>query len=216
MKYVLLLVLLFLIGCQVDAPVIEETEVVEPTDSEEVIEMGDEMDETDILPEVEEETEEVVDLVKKNILGLDFKTGKPDWFTIPLTNVMNGKTYTVDDFKGEPVLFETFAVWCPTCKKQQDNTHEAKELIDFKAVTIDIDPNEDADLVRDYIRKHNFEGAYAISPVEFTKSLVDEFGTGIVSAPSAPMIVICEDQRYAFLKRGLKSPEYLVDAINSC
>jgi len=135
------------------------------------------------------------------------------WLEFELTDI-EGKTFTIAESK-KPLLFETFAVWCPTCKKQQDNGKEAHKSLKFTSVTVDIDPNEDEELVRGYVKRNDFGGSYVIAPKEFTQMLLDEFGFGIVSAPAAPMVLVCENS-YRFLDRGIKSAEELVEAVKSC
>ena len=50
----------------------------------------------------------------------------PAWQTIALTDV-DGASFTLDDFHGTPVFVETFATWCPNCKKQLEDTNAAAE-----------------------------------------------------------------------------------------
>ena len=42
------------------------------------------------------------------------------WMNTELKDVRIGETFKISDFRGEPVLVESFAVWCPTCTKQQN------------------------------------------------------------------------------------------------
>jgi len=49
-----------------------------------------------------------------------------------------------------------------------------------------------------------------------TKSLIDEFGVGVVFAPSAPVILLCPDGSSDFLRSGVKSADELKTAIESC
>ena len=44
-------------------------------------------------------------------------------------------------------------------------------------------------------------------------ALIDEFGFGVVNAPSEPIILVCKDQSTRFLKRGLKSTSELQEEI---
>jgi thiol-disulfide isomerase/thioredoxin len=48
-------------------------------------------------------------------------TAASAWMDIvELTDVATGQTFKLSDFKGKPVLLESFAVWCPTCLRQQE------------------------------------------------------------------------------------------------
>jgi len=141
--------------------------------------------------------------------------GSNTWLDIELKDVTTDETFKVSDFKGKPVLIESFAIWCPTCKKQQQQTMALHEKLgdDFVSIGLDTDPNEDEAEVRGYVEENGFEGFYVVSPVEFTQEIVDEFGVKVVNAPSAPVILVCADQSTRLLKSGLKSTEDLESEI---
>jgi len=80
---------------------------------------------------------------------------------------------------------------------------------DVVHISLDTDPNEDADRVKSHVASNGFDWYYAISPADVTKSLIAEFGVRIVNAPAVPMILICEDQSSRLLGRGVKSKETL-------
>ena len=61
--------------------------------------------------------------------------------------------------------------------------------------------------------RNGFDWKYSVAPGDVTQSLIGEFGTKIVNAPSVPMILICEDQSYRFLKGGLKQASDLEQAL---
>ncbi len=129
-----------------------------------------------------------------------------DWKDVELTDINTGNTFKVSDFKGKTVLLESFAVWCPTCLRQQK---EMKKLPDLVHISLDTDPNEDEAKVKSHIERNDLDWYFAISPETMTQALIDEYGLGIVNAPSAPVILICEDQSTRFLKSGVKSAEEL-------
>lgn len=147
-------------------------------------------------------------------------TKKPSTFNdIELTDVLTGETFKISDFAGTPILFESFAVWCPTCRKQQEKIKELHEEIGDEVISIslDTDPNEDAQQVIDHANRYEFDWRFAVSPTLFTQKLIDEFGVSVINAPSAPVVLICPDQSKArLLKRGVKSPSELKEAIASC
>ena len=76
-------------------------------------------------------------------------------------------------------------------------------------VSIDTDPNEDKSKVLDHLNRYGFDWYFAISPIEMTEALIDDFGIGIVNAPTAPVVLVCEDQSARFLPNGIKTPEEL-------
>jgi len=134
------------------------------------------------------------------------------WINMELKDVTTGETFKISDFKEKPVLLESFAVWCPTCTQQQNVIKRLHEEIGDSVVSIsvDTDPNEDEDRVRKHINDNGFNWIYVVSPIPFTQSLIDQFGIGVVNAPSAPMVLICEGgQRARRLGSGVKSVETL-------
>lgn len=148
-------------------------------------------------------------------LGDEPATQSADWQNISLKDVRTGRTFTVADFKGKTVILETFAVWCPTCTKQQREIKKLHSEIgdEFVSITLDVDPNESEAQVKEHLKRNGFDWLYAIAPPELTKLLIDEFGTIIVNAPSAPVVLISEDGDARLLGRGVKSAEKLKEEI---
>lgn len=139
-------------------------------------------------------------------------TQSTDWRDISLKDVRTGRTFTIADFKGKTVILETFAVWCPTCTKQQREIKQLHSDIgdEFVSISLDVDPNESEEKVKEHLKRNGFDWLYAIAPPELTKLLMDEFGTVIVNAPSAPVVLISEDGDARLLERGVKSAEKLM------
>ncbi|WP_410766292.1 TlpA family protein disulfide reductase [Haloferax sp. DFSO60] len=140
------------------------------------------------------------------------------WFTSELTDVNSGETFTVEGLLDRPILLETFAVWCSNCLRQQKELITFHEMLgdEVTTVALDIDPNEDAQLVREHTEKHGFDWRYAISPGSVTQSLVDEFGSSMASPPVVPMLLICPDGSVTRLKDGHKTTGFLREYISQC
>jgi cytochrome oxidase Cu insertion factor (SCO1/SenC/PrrC family) len=138
-----------------------------------------------------------------------------DWMDIELTDVVTGGKFRISDFKGKPVLLESFAVWCPTCLAQQKEIKKVKESHgdDIIHISLDTDPNEDAAKVKEHLEKNGLDWYFAVAPVELTRALIDEFGVNVVAAPRAPVVLICEDQSARFLRSGIKSGDELVEEV---
>lgn len=126
-----------------------------------------------------------------------------------LIDIATGEEFRITDFD-KPILLESFAVWCPTCRKQQEEIKALHEDVGDTVVSIslDTDPNEEEEIIQEHIDEHGFDWYFAISPVEFTQSLIDEYGVNVVNAPSAPVVLICNEQSY-FLESGVKKAEEL-------
>ena len=204
-----LILLLFLLAC---------------TQPEEVVKTKEEVSlpsQPGLAPE-DQETEAEVTNEKGEVIEQEEPSKKiappseiPSWFLTDLKDINLGDTYTLDQFKGTPIVMETFAVWCPTCTRQQKEIKELHELIGDEAISIslDTDPNEDESIVRSHANANGFDWIYSVPPKSFTESLIEEFGVGIVNAPGAPVVLICGDQSMHFLKRGIKPAEELQQEI---
>jgi len=141
-----------------------------------------------------------------------------NWKSVELTDVITGETFTVAQYAGKPILVESFAVWCPTCTKQQKEIKRVKELRgeEIIHISIDTDPNEDENKVIRHANDNNFDWHYSVSPSEVTNALIEEFGLTVVNAPSAPVILICEDQSTRLLEKGVKTAEELIQEVEGC
>jgi thiol-disulfide isomerase/thioredoxin len=134
-----------------------------------------------------------------------------NWKDITLKDVRTGKSFKISDFKGKPILLESFAVWCPTCRKQQDKIKELHEQAgdSVVSISIDTDPSEDESRVMEHVDRYGYNWFFAVDTEGFAKKLVSEFGINVVNAPSAPVVLICEDQNTRLLKFGVKNPDEL-------
>jgi thiol-disulfide isomerase/thioredoxin len=140
------------------------------------------------------------------------------WYNTGLKDVRTGEMFMLSDFSGEVILFESFAVWCPTCTRQQKEIKKLHEEIgdDVISVSLDIDSNEDESQVLRHTNEQGFNWRFAVSPTALTQGLVDDFGVDIVNAPSAPVVLICRDGRAKQLGSGVKKVPELKEAIALC
>lgn len=141
-----------------------------------------------------------------------------DWRAVELTDVITDETFTLEAFSGQPVLVEFFAVWCPVCTSQQ---RAMGTLVDRRddvvAVSVNVDPNEDTEQVREHAAEHGFDWRYAVSPPSMTKALIEEFGPVVSNAPAAPVVRICPNGGASLVEgRGLKSADDLEAAFDRC
>ena len=165
----------------------------------------------------EQTVEDIIDKGTNPVesINVDLETQTvSNWRDIGLTNIKTQKKFKISDFKGKNILLESFAVWCPTCRKQQIEMQKL-QAIDKETihVSLDTDPNEDESIVKSHIDRNLFDWYFAVSPPELTKALIDEFGTKFVFAPGAPVVLICKDQSARSLKTGVKSAEKLKEEI---
>ena len=141
------------------------------------------------------------------------KTETVNWQETTLKDIRTQETYTIKDSE-KVIVLETFAVWCPTCKQQQDQIKKLIEQGDKSIhISINTDPNEDASQVIEHANNYNFDWRFAISPIVYTQLLITEFGIKVVNAPSAPVILICEDLTARLLGSGVKDTTELKEEI---
>lgn len=141
------------------------------------------------------------------------------WREVELTDIQSGNSFTISQFEGRPVLLEFFAVWCPVCTDQQkvlrDVTDRKDDLV---VISLNTDPNEDADRVRSHLEDYDgFDWRYAIAPSAMTQSLIDQFGSVIATPPAAPIVRVCPDGAGSLVgDRGVKPADELVTAVEQC
>lgn len=140
------------------------------------------------------------------------------WFGTSLKDVRSGESFTLDDYQGKVVLVETMAVWCPTCKQQQEQIKALVESLgmreDLVIVSLDIDPNEDEAALMKYTQENNgFGWHYAIADPDTARAIGKTYGDQFLNPPSAPVLVIDRHGIAHPLPFGLKSAEDLQKAI---
>jgi pentapeptide MXKDX repeat protein len=136
----------------------------------------------------------------------------PAWQTIALTDV-DGATFTLDDFHGTPVFVETFATWCPNCKKQLEDTNTAAEQLGDQAVFIALSVETDlssAD-VAEYAADNGFDAIrFAVMTPEALAAFVDGLGQSAANPPSTPKVVIDPMGHAGELTTGFESVDDIV------
>lgn len=57
-------------------------------------------------------------------------------------------------------------------------------------IGVDVDPNEDAALLRRYVDGEGWPWRWAVAPRELVRALVDAYGTEFSTPPADPMLVV--------------------------
>lgn len=135
------------------------------------------------------------------------------WRTMDLTTVRGEETFTIEGFE-KPVVLETFAVWCPICKRQQQQLTKLGDAV--VVVSLNTDPNEDAAKVRKHAEENGFDWRFAVAPSEMTGALIDEFGPTVTNAPSTPVIVVCPGGSAEFRSGNVLSSQEILSAAGNC
>ncbi len=141
----------------------------------------------------------------------------PAWFDIQLTDVNSGQTFKLSDFKGRIVLVEGMAVWCINCLRQQHELVRLHQQIGDAAISIsiDVDLNEDAALLKQHAESNGFDWRYAIATSELARAFADAFGNTFLNPPSVPMFLIDKEGAVHLLDFGHKTVEYLAAQVQS-
>ena len=142
----------------------------------------------------------------------------PDWLSASLDNVNSGESFTLQDLSGKVVLVETMAVWCSNCLQQQRQVRALHALLgerdDFVSLGLDIDPNENAVDLKDFIDRNGFDWHYAVAPTEVARELGNLYGAQFLNPPSTPMLILDRHGEVHLLPFGIKDAQTLKDALD--
>jgi len=140
-----------------------------------------------------------------------------DWLGTSLTNVRTGQSFKLSDFSGKVVLVETMAVWCPSCFAQQQQIQKLHQMMGqsdhLVSVSLDIDPNETADILSKYVKGNTFDWAYAIAPAALSREIGQTYGNQFLDPPSTPVLIIDTHGVVHPLPLGIKSADDLKKAV---
>lgn len=149
--------------------------------------------------------------VNQGSSGEAVQTANSTWQQVELEDVNSGQSFTVAELD-KPVLIETFAVWCTTCTRQQQEIKKLHEQSGVTSVSLNVDVNEDGEKIRQHTQRQGFDWRYAVSPPELTRSLVEQYGNSIRHPPSAPVVLVCENSTRR-LPNGVKPVSKLQEEI---
>jgi thiol-disulfide isomerase/thioredoxin len=133
----------------------------------------------------------------------------PPWFDVELTDVNSGSTFRISDFAGKVVLVEMIAVWCPTCQGEMSQVQQLHETYgqdgDLITVTLDVDVNEDAPLLKKFAETNKFTWRIAIAPAEIGRFMAANYDPNYINPPTQPMLIIDKKGGVWGLPFGIKS-----------
>jgi cytochrome oxidase Cu insertion factor (SCO1/SenC/PrrC family) len=145
------------------------------------------------------------------------EASRPDWFSIPLTDVRTGESFTVNDFDGKVVLLETMAMWCPNCIMQGGEVRKLHELLgnpdDLISVSLDVDLHEDEASLKEYTQEFGFDWHFVVAPLELQRDIGNLYTAQYLNPPLSPMMIIDRDGNVHHLDYGLKEAETLKEKI---
>ena len=202
-----------------DATMADEPDSMEKEDDAAMSGESDAMTEDDSTESMDAETSEAAAMPSEAGTSMDEEPmmDLPAWFSAELTDVNSGETLTVADLKGKVVLVETMAIWCSNCLRQQQEVkslHEALGMQDgLVTLVLDIDPNENAEHLRDYAAKHGFDWTYVVAPREVAREIGQLYGDQFLNPPSTPMLIVDRHGEVHLLPFGRKTAQDLQEAL---
>ena len=135
------------------------------------------------------------------------------WATAPLTDVVTGNEFKIADFAGKNIYVETFATWCPNCKKQLTEVQAVKEKMAsdvFIALSVE-GADIDSAALKAYAEKNGFDFIVAVATPEVLESLVAEFGADITNPPATPHFFISSTGEAGELITGIEDANKLAE-----
>ena len=141
----------------------------------------------------------------------------PEWFGLTMTDVRTGQHFTIQDFHGKVVLLETMAVWCPTCRAQQDEVKRLHDLVgdrsDLVSISVDVDMGEDAATLKDYATTLGYGWHVAVAPLLVARALGNLYSAEYLDPPASPMLFVDRSGAVYTLPYGLKKAEALQETL---
>jgi thiol-disulfide isomerase/thioredoxin len=136
-----------------------------------------------------------------------------DWFSMPLTDVQTGKSFTMNDYAGKVVLLETMAIWCPNCIIQAGQVQKLHQVLgnpdDLISVTLDVDSNEDEAMLKKYVDEWGLDWHFAVAPLLVERALGNLYSAEYLNPPLSPMLIIDREGNVHQLEYGIKEVEKL-------
>ncbi|ARS89441.1 hypothetical protein [Natrarchaeobaculum aegyptiacum] len=115
------------------------------------------------------------------------------WDETALEDVTTGESFSIADLE-PPVVVHTFASYCPTCQRQEDELGAvwddlADDGADTSIVSLAItDGDEPADVAA-HAAENGYEWWFAVASEALVDALVDEFGYDISVHAESPLVV---------------------------
>lgn len=135
----------------------------------------------------------------------------PSWFDVEMTDVNTGRQFKIGDFSGRVILLDTMATWCPTCQGEMSQVKRLPTLLgpttDLVRISLDVDPNEDATILKKFAAANQFTWYIAVAPIEVGRFLEVNYDQGYLNPPLQPMLIIDKKGGVYGLPFGIKSAE---------
>ena len=111
---------------------------------------------------------------------------------------LSGKTVSLEDYKGKPLLLHFWATWCKICEFEQEWITAIEK--DWQVLTIATLSSGNEEEIRRYLKRHNIEQWQTI--VDKDNSLAEHYGITVM--PST--FVIDSNGEIRFKEVGITTP----------
>ncbi len=128
-------------------------------------------------------------------------------FSAQLTDVGTGESYSIAEInQGKVIVIDIMAIWCVTCRAQ---AVELKRAVpswgdQVEVIMLDVDPSEDADMLKAYGEQQKYTWKLSLSPREISLKLRNQFGPTVLNNTLVPLIVIDRQGEMHRLRNGVK------------
>lgn len=110
---------------------------------------------------------------------------------------INGNTVSLDDFAGQPLVINAWAVWCPFCRNELPDFVEAQKQFGDDVTIIAIDRAETLGQVTEYLEEIDIQ-----DELVFLMDPTDSFYKSIGGFSMPETIFVDRDGNIQFHKRG--------------
>ncbi len=141
----------------------------------------------------------------------------PAWFSAPLTDVLTGKTFTINDFKGKVVVVQSLAAGCASCQQQGQQIKALRQMLGSSSnvvfVGLDVNPSESAATLKKPVEMNGFDWNNAVVSKDVASELGKLYGATFLDPASAPLLIIDTHGVVHPLPSGIQNADALKKAI---
>ena len=147
-------------------------------------------------------------------------TPTDELLALELTDVRSGEAFTLGELAATdgPVLLEPMAIWCTSCRAQQNEVKRAHEAgAAFTSVSLDVQLDEHPEDLARYAADQDWDWRFAMADAALYRLLQERFNVAATHPPSTPLIVIERDGTVRPLEFGVgvRSAEQLIDELDA-
>jgi cytochrome oxidase Cu insertion factor (SCO1/SenC/PrrC family) len=141
----------------------------------------------------------------------------PDVHAIPLVDAKTGTTFKLSDSAGKVVLLSLISPNCAACTQQENVIKALHGMLmnddQFVIVSLDIDANDTAAMLKDDATQNGFDWPHAISPAQMTAELSRLLGADAVKPGNAAIAIIDQDDNFHLLPATQQDAKALEEAL---